>query len=196
MEGFESLVEKDFVMFGHQFKARLAHSARNALAEHEFCPVFVQFLDCVYQILSQYPSIFEFNAKFLFDIAYHSFSLRFGTFLQNNDRDRKNLDIRNKTVSLWSYLNLQRDKYLNPFYIKNDPSFSEDKFYPDSILPRIKLWEEYYMAWSPYKPNTTPMYVHCLCLVIRWDKSCCRSCKRQVRSGETLRRRCEYASDF
>ena len=159
IEGFEALIEKDFVMFGHQFKARLAYGKKNALAEHDFCPVFLQFLDCVYQIMSQYPSLFEFNSKFLFDIAHHSFSLRFGTFLQNNDRERKNLDVRNKTVSLWSYMNQQREKYLNPFYIKNDPSFDEDKFYPDSILPTIKLWEDFYMAWSPHKSNNiNPMY--------------------------------------
>jgi hypothetical protein len=53
IEGFEVLIEKDFVMFGHQFKARLACGKRNGLFEHDFCPVFLQFLDSVYQIMSQ-----------------------------------------------------------------------------------------------------------------------------------------------
>ena len=171
IEGFETLIEKDFVMFGHQFKSRLAQGTNNALFENEFCPVFLQFLDCVFQIFSQYPSIFEFNSRFLFDIAYHSFSLRFGTFLENCDKERKNLDIRNKTASLWSYLNNQKEKYLNPFYIKDDPNFDEDKFYPDAVMPRIKLWEGFYMAWSPYKFKTPgPKYVLLFVIEIRWEK--------------------------
>ncbi len=113
--------------------------------------MFIQFLDCVYQIMLQCPAQFEFNSKFLVDIAYHSMSLRFGTFLQNSEKERRDLNVRNRTVSLWSYMNGRKAEYRNPFYLENDPDFSEDTFLPDPLLPRIRLWEELYMAWAPYR---------------------------------------------
>ena len=49
-------------------------------------PVFLQFLDCVHQILKQYPSAFEFNLKYLSDIAKHSYTTIFGNFLCNCEK--------------------------------------------------------------------------------------------------------------
>jgi len=159
--GFEILIEKDFVMFGHQFQSRLGHTEKNALSDHEFCPVFLQFLDCVYQIMNQYPTIFEFNVKFLCDIAHHAFSLRFGTFLMNTDKQRRDIGIRGKTVSLWSYMNARKEEYKNPLYFEKDPDFNEERFYPDPALPKLKLWEEYYLCWSMYKHSVMyPWYFH------------------------------------
>jgi len=158
IEGFEVLIEKDFLMFGHEFKSRLAHRCKNVVTRKEFSPVFVQFLDCVYQIMVQYPSIFEFNSKFLVDIAHHAYSLRFGTFIQNCDNDRRKLSLRGKTVSLWSYINSQKNEYKNMFYLKHDPDFNEDKFYPDPLIPKLKLWEEFYMTWIDLLPiKSNPM---------------------------------------
>ena len=147
------------MLFGHQFKARLAHCTKNALSDHEFCPVFLQFLDCVYQITIQYPAQFEFNSKFLVDIAYHSMSLRFGTFLLNSEKERRDLKVRYNTVSLWSYINNRRQEYTNPFYLETDPEFREDQFFPDPLLPRMKLWGDFYMALSPFHSfMQPPMY--------------------------------------
>lgn len=160
IEGFEVLVEKDFLLFGHEFKSRLAHRCRNALGRKDFSPVFVQFLDCVYQVMSQYPSIFEFNSKLLVDVARHSLSLRFGTFVQNCDHERRKLNLRGSTISLWSYINSRREEYRNIFY-KEDAEINEDKFYPDPLLPRLKLWEELHMAWTTFLPiKSNPMYFH------------------------------------
>ena len=47
-------------------------------------PIFLLFLDCVQQLMHQYPFAFEFNDKFLNDIAYHTQSCQFGSFLCNN----------------------------------------------------------------------------------------------------------------
>ncbi len=83
IEGFEVLVMKDWVYFGHQFNLRSGHGNRNE-KDDQRSPVFLQFLDCVHQLIHQYPFAFEFNDKFLFDIAHHIYSCQFGTFLCNS----------------------------------------------------------------------------------------------------------------
>lgn len=48
-EGFASLVEKEWVSFGHRFATRQA----------EGVPIFLQFLDAVHQLVLQFPAAFE-----------------------------------------------------------------------------------------------------------------------------------------
>ena len=88
----------------------------------EIAPVFHQFLDCVRQIQRQYPERFEFSEDYLLDIHYHLYSCQFGTFLFNNERDRRTpvsgkayID---RTISAWDFLEgpSQKAKYLNEVY--------------------------------------------------------------------------------
>ncbi len=145
------LIEKDFAMFGHQFKSRLGQRTKDALSDKEFSPIFIQFLDCVYQISVQFPTTFEFNSRFLLDIAYHAYSQRFGTFLLNTDKERRDANVKGKTASVWTLLNAHRELYRNEFYVADDPNLVEDKFFPDPLLPNLRLWEELYMKWGPYR---------------------------------------------
>ena len=79
IEGFATLIEKDWCAFGHKFHDRCMSLGK------EWSPVFIQFLDCVYQIYCQFPRHFEFNLELLVllaDAAYVffislSFSLSF-----------------------------------------------------------------------------------------------------------------------
>jgi hypothetical protein len=52
----------------------------------DLAPVFVLFLDCVWQIFKEMPAAFEFNEKFLVFLADQSIFTRFGTFLSGIDR--------------------------------------------------------------------------------------------------------------
>lgn len=51
-------------------------------------PIFAQWLDCVYQMLVQFPKQFEFSESLLISLCDHSYSNRFLTFLGNCERDR------------------------------------------------------------------------------------------------------------
>ena len=82
LEGFAILIEKEWLSFGHRFAERYGHAS----AEHDDeqrAPIFLQFLDCVFQMLHQFPSSFEFNEEYLLAISDHVASHRFGTFLFN-----------------------------------------------------------------------------------------------------------------
>ena len=64
MQGFEVLIEREWLDFGHKFADRCGNGV-NCEDVNERCPVFLQWLECVYQLLLQFPCEFEFNEAFL-----------------------------------------------------------------------------------------------------------------------------------
>ncbi|POI32621.1 hypothetical protein CIB84_003626, partial [Bambusicola thoracicus] len=63
-QGFQVLVESDWLDFGHKFGDRCGHQEK-VEDQNEQCPVFLQWLDAVHQLLKQFPCLFEFNEAFL-----------------------------------------------------------------------------------------------------------------------------------
>ncbi|KAG7390672.1 hypothetical protein PHYPSEUDO_007134 [Phytophthora pseudosyringae] len=113
--GFERLIEKEWCSFGHKFRDRTSHGASNNT--NETSPVFLQWVDCVWQVMVQFPSAFEFNERYLILILDHLYSCRFGTFLYNSQRERLEQESLHPTQSLWSYLStVDRAIVENPFY--------------------------------------------------------------------------------
>ena len=97
-------------------------SGKNASADKhvtklkETSPVFHQFLDAVYQLFYQHPTRFEFNERFLRRLLYHLYSCQYGTFLYNNEKDRNEARIEEKTRSVWDYFLSRKEQFLNDQY--------------------------------------------------------------------------------
>jgi len=145
-DGFFALVEKDFLSFGHPFHLRAAHGERNSeRKESQMAQIFIQFLDCVYQILSQFPSFFEFNGKYVSVIAEHVYSCRFGTFLCDNERDRVRAQLSIRTYSIWDYLESKREFLSNPHFC------GKGLLMPPlpCLLRGVHLWSDYFLRYSP-----------------------------------------------
>ena len=53
--GLRDLICKEFVYFGHKFRARTTASVLHPPEHNECSPIFVQFLDAVYQVWRQMP---------------------------------------------------------------------------------------------------------------------------------------------
>ena len=159
--GFEVLIEKDWLSFGHKFHQRYGHG--DLKPSDQRSPIFPQFIFCVYQLLVQFPLSFQFNEEFLLVILEHLYSCRFGTFLFNSERERREKNVKDKTVSLWSYINTNPDRYINPLF---DQSIDELVLYPDPSYRRFKMWDAYFYDWyyrlegdSPvkqFREHTTP----------------------------------------
>ncbi|KAB0395397.1 hypothetical protein E2I00_010484, partial [Balaenoptera physalus] len=146
--GFQSLVQREWVAAGHPFLTRLGGTGAS-----EEAPVFLLFLDCVWQLLQQSPAEFEFSEFFL--LALHD-SVRVPdtlTFLRDTpwERGKQNRQFNtytqvytagysqppagnsvNPQLSVWDWdLRYSKEQILqfhNPGY---DPEHC-----PDSWLPR------------------------------------------------------------
>ena len=62
IQGFQVLVEREWLTFGHKFGDRCGHTSDDT---NQRSPVFLQWLDCVHQLMRQFPCDFQFNEQFL-----------------------------------------------------------------------------------------------------------------------------------
>ncbi|XP_075431979.1 myotubularin-related protein 10 isoform X3 [Ascaphus truei] len=135
--GFQSLIQKEWVMAGYPFLDRCNHLKKS----DKESPLFVLFLDCVWQLLEQYPAAFQFTETYLTVLHDSTRISLFGTFLFNSPHQRvqqstefaigKNIQLGDekglKFPSVWDW-SLQfstKDRALfnNPLYIgKSVPS--------------------------------------------------------------------------
>ncbi|KAI7869057.1 protein-tyrosine phosphatase-like protein [Spinellus fusiger] len=168
-QGLQVLIEKEWVSFGHKFSDRsghlahdkcfvnLAHSGGNAATntikdmqnkfyksnyyQRETSPVFHQFLDCLYQLMLQFPTRFEFNETMLIELHYHLYSCQFGNFLFNCEAERTLHRPEKRTQCIWDYLNTEKARFVNPLF---DPMKDHDLvdgggvLFPDTHP--IKYW--------------------------------------------------------
>ncbi|XP_059765826.1 myotubularin-related protein 7 isoform X2 [Balaenoptera ricei] len=118
LKGFMVLIEKDWISFGHKFNHRYGNLDGDP---REISPVIDQFIECVWQLMEQFPCAFEFNERFLIHIQHHIYSCQFGNFLCNSQKERQELKIQERTYSLWAHLWKNRGDYLNPLF-RDDPS--------------------------------------------------------------------------
>nr|XP_026654811.1 myotubularin-related protein 8-like [Zonotrichia albicollis] len=107
------LIEKEWIAMGHKFSHRCGHLDGDP---KEVSPVFTQFVECVWQLMQQFPCSFEFSERFLLEIHDHVYSCQFGNFLGTCHRDREELRIFEKTHSLWPFLLQRKQELRNPLY--------------------------------------------------------------------------------
>ncbi|CAK7198195.1 phosphatidylinositol-3-phosphatase ymr1 [Sporothrix eucalyptigena] len=114
-----------------------------ATRPREISPVFHQFLDATYQLVRQHPTRFEFNERFLRRLLYHLYSCQYGTFLYNNERQRLDAKVHEKTSSVWDYFLSRRAEFLNPKY---DASIDANDRQVDRLLfpklDEIRWWHQ------------------------------------------------------
>ncbi|KAI8906549.1 protein-tyrosine phosphatase-like protein [Powellomyces hirtus] len=100
-------------------------STPNSLAPREISPVFSQFLDCVYQLWTQFPTHFEFSERLLSALHLHVYACQFGNFLFNCEREYMHYrvpgtagGIMDATHSVWDYVRYAgAEEFKNPVYI-------------------------------------------------------------------------------
>jgi hypothetical protein len=142
LRGFQVLVEKEWISFGHRFGIRMGHGSEKH-SDQDRSPIFVQFIDAVWQIMQQNSKVFEFNEKFLLTILNNMYTCQFGTFLYNNEAEREKHEVRVRTISLWSYINSYKNEFKNSAYIEHDGVVE-----CSTSLSSLQLWTAYYFQYK------------------------------------------------
>jgi myotubularin-related protein 1/2 len=101
IDGFAILIEKEFCSFGHMF------FSRSEAGSQEYSPVFLQFLDTVWQLQNQFPMAFEFNENLLLSLIDGFYSGWSTTFLGDCERERGRLSKRHVNgPSVWQLIEM------------------------------------------------------------------------------------------
>lgn len=101
--GFQSLIQKEWVVLGHPFASRLGHVLNQDV---EPSPLFLLYLDCVWQLLQQYPTAFQFSETYLTTLWDSAHLSIFETFLFNSERERYLAEKVNVTLTFKLFQNL------------------------------------------------------------------------------------------
>ena len=89
--------------------------------------------------------LFQFNDKYLITIQEHTYSCQYGTLIGNCDKQRKELNLRERTHSLWGYLVTHNDEFVNPLYDRN----SQTQIIRPNLSPQnIKFWRGLYCRFE------------------------------------------------
>ena len=99
--------------------------------------------------MEQFPNAFEFNEKFLIFLAKNYRINLYGTFLYNNEKERKEENAKNKTASVWTEIFCDLKPYLNIYYDPNSVKILE----PNYSYYNLKLWTTLFMENNIYLEN-------------------------------------------
>lgn len=141
LRGFASLIESQWILFGHQFALRQNWFSMGS--SDQMAPIFFMFIDAVYQVLRQDRNAFEFTETFLIDLCDAVDSLQYGTFLAH-EKGRHEMDLKNLTFSVWA--DVFRDihgTYTNPDYRPRT-----DRLVPCTTQRAVIFWRGYFLRFS------------------------------------------------
>lgn len=142
VQGFQALIEKDWLAFGHKFQDRCGHVISDP---NEQSPIFLQFLDAVWQMSQMFPQAFQFNENYLIAILEHTYSCQYGTFIGNCHKQRNEMKLTETTYSLWGYLVTHNDEFVNPLYDRE----TQSQILTLNLSPQnIKFWRGLYCRFE------------------------------------------------
>ncbi|RNF08793.1 zinc-binding phosphatase [Trypanosoma rangeli] len=179
--GFCVLVEKEFCSFGHKFAERCDHQvlgetsyasdagvtgsdtdAQQSAAKLQPSPIFVQWMDVVFQVVRQFPRQFEFTTRLLEYLSEEVYACLYGTFLCNGEKERMFEGVRLGTASIWTHVvrAAARERAgKSPLYFVNDAYDSAtawqyiskkrgsgiQRLSPNCSSKRLVFWESFYL---------------------------------------------------
>ncbi|KAG6404568.1 hypothetical protein SASPL_136818 [Salvia splendens] len=194
-KGFQALVEKDWLAFGHPFSDRLglptvsgsesipeftrqastgsltsspsrqsSTQTNSSHAQNNCSPIFLQWVDCISQLLRMYPFAFEFSSVFLVDLLDCVLSCRFGNFFCNSEKERHQAGVYDACGCMWVYLAELRDSdrpscHYNHFY---DASKFQGPLLPPAAALAPTLWPQFHLRWAcPSESQGGELETHC-----------------------------------
>eukprot|EP00658_Telonema_sp_P-2_P067785 TRINITY_DN5671_c0_g1_i4.p1 TRINITY_DN5671_c0_g1~~TRINITY_DN5671_c0_g1_i4.p1 ORF type:complete len:663 (-),score=146.19 TRINITY_DN5671_c0_g1_i4:342-2330(-) len=146
VEGQIGLIEQQWTGYGHRFSTRVGNACSESAAlgikfkPDQISPVFLQYIECIWQLMMQNPTAFEFNAYFLVTVLERLTNGRYGTFMFSTEKERADTQAATRTASVWTEVFQNIAEYKNPLYVQQESSIH--RIEPD--LSRIRVWEGFY----------------------------------------------------
>ncbi|ETK92513.1 hypothetical protein L915_04200 [Phytophthora nicotianae] len=144
IRGFATLVEKDWLAFGHKYAERCGSDRNRDPQRNKSSPIMFQFIDAVWQMQRQYPRSFEFNERFLLHLANALTSGLYGTFMYDSRLQRDVNEVKYNSVSVWTPVLMKPELYSNSNYEMHD-----GPIWPWVSCKMMRLWENYFFQWHP-----------------------------------------------
>ncbi|XP_075764799.1 myotubularin-related protein 9-like isoform X2 [Pelodiscus sinensis] len=162
LTGFQGLLEREWIQAGHPFHSRCTRSAYSHARLKQEAPVFLLFLDCVRQLGRQFPLSLQFSERLLLVLFEHTYASCYGTFLCNSEKERCLCEVKEKTHSLWSWLNQpsERQDLLNPLYTHNPLVI-----WPSVAPQSLQLWQGLFLRWIRSSHYLEEAWAEIQCLV-------------------------------
>lgn len=173
IHGFQSLLQKEFISIGHPFSTRLGHvydpssststtigTPLDSTTATQQSPLLLLYLDCVYQLLVQFPVSFQYTSTYLCTVWDSAHLSAYETFLFNSeharvlaerDRDRNNRG-GGGFRSVW--------EWTEQFPRQRDVNMFCNALYDDSRVDHLvgtvrvgvqhmEMWSQCYFRWLP-----------------------------------------------
>ncbi|XP_075049387.1 myotubularin-related protein 11 [Mixophyes fleayi] len=153
LSGFQSLVQKEWVSAGHPFMQRINHFRKS---DKEESPVFLLFLDCVWQLLQQFPTAFQFSESYLAALHDSTSNLFCSSFTHNCHWDRIRGSQRHSSNQTYTPVNGWRDFVREKIFLNGDYKAGEEV---KSGPPTVWEWSLFYNH-SRRKQFQNPAYRH------------------------------------
>ncbi|KAG1709450.1 hypothetical protein DVH05_020105 [Phytophthora capsici] len=154
MKGFQILIEQEWCAFGHQFHSRSGHTDSQAAywEDDNTSPIFMQFVDAVWQLTRQFPCSFEFSERYLIALLDEVYDKRSGTFLHDCEEARTGSKTAIRCTSAWTLLEShpQAADFRNPFFMApmssekstdKSPTILQCKWHTSSLA----IWSSFYL---------------------------------------------------
>ena len=123
INGFANLINKEWISAGYSFCSSLMSIKGK---DSHFSPTFIMFLDCVHNIILQYPTEFEFTDMYLTEILDKILAGESELFMFNCPKDISLVckEKENEIVNdFWQKVLKERSKYVNPLFNLQDRMF-------------------------------------------------------------------------
>ena len=138
----------------HATQRRCGHG--ESADDEDTAPIFIQFLDCVWQMLQQYPTSFGFTSRLLEILGDEAYVGRDLNLACNCEKTRGLLGVRaalgitdfpRALVSVWSFIAPHVEHVRNPNFAPDGPKHAVLR--PRTHLDDLELWSSYYLRWLP-----------------------------------------------
>ncbi|KAF0694765.1 Aste57867_14363 [Aphanomyces stellatus] len=156
-EGFQVLIEKEWCSFGHQFGLRCGH-ARSDVTNDQRSPIFLLWLDCVWQLMRQFETEWEFGPSLLLFLADHVHSCKYGNFMFDCEKTRLDCFAKYNATNLWCDVEAKRETFANPRFSPERTFLTPSTAWKNIVCVVVvsvssdcdcRLWRNYFARFDP-----------------------------------------------